>query len=189
MSSLATAILVFTSCSAARVGVMGKTRRAASIANWACNCAKKTPKRRVKAKRAMIADRPHDRDLGDGLCPGKLTMGYKLRVLTIIDTVFRFPPVLAPRFVFRGTDVVEVLERACNELGDSRRRSGSIKAANSCRAILICGPTSAVTLDFSRPGTPTDYAFIEAFNGRFRTEYLNARWFPSLEAAKSGATA
>lgn len=25
-----------------------------------------------------------------------------------------------------------------------------------------------VTLDFSRPGKPTDNAFIEAFNGRFR---------------------
>ena len=29
-----------------------------------------------------------------------------------------------------------------------------------------------VTLDFSRPGKPTDNAFIEAFNGRFRAECL-----------------
>ncbi|WP_425294893.1 integrase core domain-containing protein [Neomesorhizobium albiziae] len=27
-------------------------------------------------------------------------------------------------------------------------------------------------LDFSRPGKPTDNAFIEAFNGRFRAECL-----------------
>ena len=33
-----------------------------------------------------------------------------------------------------------------------------------------------VTLDFSRPGKPTDNAFIEAFNGRFRAECLNAHW-------------
>jgi transposase InsO family protein len=33
----------------------------------------------------------------------------------------------------------------------------------------------AVTpLDFSRPGKPTDNAFIEAFNGRFRAECLKA---------------
>jgi putative transposase len=31
-----------------------------------------------------------------------------------------------------------------------------------------------VTLDGSRPGKPTDNAFIEAFNGRFRSECLNA---------------
>ena len=41
-----------------------------------------------------------------------------------------------------------------------------------------------VTLDFSRPGKPTDNAFIEAFNGRFREECLNAHWFLSLADAQ-----
>jgi putative transposase len=41
-----------------------------------------------------------------------------------------------------------------------------------------------VTLDFSRPGKPTDNAFIEAFNGRFRAECLNAHWFLTLADAK-----
>lgn len=31
-----------------------------------------------------------------------------------------------------------------------------------------------VTLNFSRPGKPTDNAFVESFNGRFRDECLNA---------------
>ena len=39
-------------------------------------------------------------------------------------------------------------------------------------------------LDFSRPGKPTDNAFIETFNGRFRQECLNENWFLSLEDAK-----
>ena len=39
-------------------------------------------------------------------------------------------------------------------------------------------------LDFSRPGKPTDNAFIEAFNGRFRQECLNENWFLSLEDAE-----
>ncbi len=37
-----------------------------------------------------------------------------------------------------------------------------------------------IELDFSRPGKPTDNAFIESFNGKFRTEYLNQNWFLSL---------
>ena len=37
-----------------------------------------------------------------------------------------------------------------------------------------------VVLDFSRPGKPTDNAFIESFNGKFRAECLNAHWFMSL---------
>jgi putative transposase len=31
-----------------------------------------------------------------------------------------------------------------------------------------------LTLDFSRPGKPTDNAFIKSFNGKFRSECLNA---------------
>jgi len=37
-----------------------------------------------------------------------------------------------------------------------------------------------VTLDFSRPGKPTDNAFIESFNSRVRQECLNAHYFLSL---------
>jgi transposase InsO family protein len=38
-----------------------------------------------------------------------------------------------------------------------------------------------VTLDLSRPGKPTDNAFIESFN---RAECLNAHWFMSLDEAR-----
>ena len=40
-----------------------------------------------------------------------------------------------------------------------------------------------VTLDFSRPGKPTEKAFIEAFKGRFRAECLNTHWFLNLADA------
>jgi putative transposase len=42
-----------------------------------------------------------------------------------------------------------------------------------------------VTLDFSRPGKPTDNAFVESFNGRFRDERLNTHWFLSLDDARA----
>ncbi len=42
-----------------------------------------------------------------------------------------------------------------------------------------------VTLDFSRPGMPTDNAFIESFNGKFRMECPNVHWFKSLDDARS----
>jgi len=38
-------------------------------------------------------------------------------------------------------------------------------------------------LRVSRPGKPTDNAFIEAFNSKLRSECLNAHWFLSLEDA------
>ena len=41
-----------------------------------------------------------------------------------------------------------------------------------------------VTLDFSRPGKPTDNALAETFNGRLRDECLNTNWFLSLDDAR-----
>jgi putative transposase len=38
-----------------------------------------------------------------------------------------------------------------------------------------------VTVDFSRPGKPTDNALVESFNGRLRDECLNTNWFLSLD--------
>ena len=34
----------------------------------------------------------------------------------------------------------------------------------------------------SRPGKPTDNAFVESFNSRLRDECLNTHWFLSLDA-------
>jgi len=42
-----------------------------------------------------------------------------------------------------------------------------------------------VELDFSRPGKPTDNAYIEAFNSRLRQECLNASWFLSMADARA----
>lgn len=44
---------------------------------------------------------------------------------------------------------------------------------------------NGVTLDFSRPGKPTDNAFAESFNGKFRAECLNTAWFISLVEAQA----
>lgn len=37
----------------------------------------------------------------------------------------------------------------------------------------------------SRPGRPTDNAFVESSNGRLHDECLNTHWFLSLEEARA----
>ncbi len=63
-----------------------------------------------------------------------------------------------------------------------RRRTKLIydKAADSDRWAY----ENKVILDFSRPGKPTENAFIESFNGSVRAECLNENWFLSLEDAR-----
>ena len=42
-----------------------------------------------------------------------------------------------------------------------------------------------VQLDFTRPGKPTENAFIESFNGRLRDECLNVEQFTSIEDVRA----
>jgi hypothetical protein len=46
------------------------------------------------------------------------------------------------------------------------------------------GYQRGVTLDFTRPGKPTDNRYIESFNGRLRDECLNVHQITNLAAAQ-----
>jgi putative transposase len=107
----------------------------------------------------------------------QLATGKKIRVLTVVDTFSRFSPIIDSRFSYRAEDVVQSLERIC-------RSNGCPKTIRVDR-VRSLAYAKGVTLDFSRPGKPTDNAFIEAFNGRSRAECLNAHWFLTLDDARS----
>jgi putative transposase len=146
----------------------------------------KTPKRRVKA--ALRDDRaPPSRvhqTWGMDFVHDQLATGSKLRILTIVDVFSRFSPTIDPRFSYRGEDVVATLERVCAEVGypDSIRVDQGSEFIS--RDLDLWAYKNNVTLDFSRPGKPTDNAFIEAFNGRLRAECLNTHWFLTLADAR-----
>ena len=99
-------------------------------------------------------------------------MGTKIRILTIVDTFTRFSPAVEPRFRFRGSDVVETLERVgkCYDLPKVIRVDQGSEFVS--RDLDLWAYQRGVTLDFSRPGKPTDNAFIESFNGKLRSECL-----------------
>jgi putative transposase len=53
------------------------------------------------------------------------------------------------------------------------------------RAMLIWAHERRVTLRLIAPGKPTQNAYVESFNGRFRDECLNEHWFTSLAHAEA----
>ena len=90
--------------------------------------------------------------------------GGKIRVLTVVDTFSRYSPVLDARFSYRGEDVVATLERVCSRLGYPKTIRVDQGSEFISRDLDLWAYQHGVTLDFSRPGKPTDNAFIEAFN-------------------------
>ena len=89
---------------------------------------------------------------------------------------------------FRAYQVVEELDRIVRQRGKPR----SIRVDNgpefAGRMLDQWAYLNKVELDFSRPGKPTDNAFIEAFNSRLRQECLNASWFLSMADARQRIT-
>lgn len=146
----------------------------------------KTPKRQVKAE--LRAD--HQEAIGPNdvwameFVHDQLATGQKLRVLTIVDTHSRCCPAADPRFTYCGEDVVQTLLRVCGRIGYRK----TIRVDNASELISsdldLWAHTNDVTLDFSRPGKPTDNGFIEAFNCKLWTECLNAHWFVNLADAR-----
>jgi putative transposase len=115
----------------------------------------------------------------------QLATGKKIRVFTVVDTFSRFSPIVDPRFSYRAENVVQSLEHTCSQVGYPKTIRVHQGSEFVSRDLDLWAYSKGVTLDFSRPGKPTDNAFIEAFNGRFRAECLNAHWFMTLDDARS----
>ena len=102
----------------------------------------------------------------------------------VIREAPRFGPAIKPRFNFRGPDVVEILEEVGRQVGFPKAIRVDQGTEFVSRDLDLWAYQRGVTLDFSRPGKPTDNAFIESFNGKFRAECLNAHWFMGLDDAR-----
>lgn len=107
------------------------------------------------------------------------------RILTIVDCFTREALSTAPRTNYRAYQVVDELDRLCRLRGKPR----SIRVDNgpefAGRLLDQWAYLNKVELDFSRPGKPSDNAYIEAFNSRLRQECLNASWFLSMGDARA----
>ena len=80
--------------------------------------------------------------------------------------------------------VVGVLDRVAAERGLPKTIRVDHGTEFTSKILDQWAYANGVELDFSRPGKPTDNAFIESFNGRVRQECLNENWFLSLEDAR-----
>jgi len=146
----------------------------------------KKPRRHVSSCRRM--ERPVATDANQGwsmdFMSDELYDGRRIRLLTLVDNFTRESLAIEVSDHLGGHRVAEVLMR----LGEERNLPKTIRVDNGpefiSKVLDQWAYLNGVALDFSRPGKPTDNAFIEAFNGRLRQECLNESWFLSLEDAR-----
>jgi len=110
--------------------------------------------------------------------------GHRIRLLTIVDNHTRESLAIHVSQRIRGCEVVQVLEGVVKEHGKPQRIQVDNGPEFISKDVDLWAYWNHVKLDFSRPGKPTDNAYIESFNARFRLECLNEHWFLSLEDAQ-----
>jgi len=147
---------------------------------------RRRPRRRVSAARRENVSTPNrcNESWSMDFMADQLYSGRPLRIFTIVDNFSRESLALRTGFRLTGEDVVEVLNGLIRERGIP----SSIRVDNgtefTSRVLDQWAYCNSVTLDFSRPGKPTDNGLIEAFNGRLRAECLNEHWFLSVADAQ-----
>jgi len=152
------------------------------------NLRSKRPRRRVSAAHRVLREQEAGY-INDGwsmdFVSDALFNGQRFRALTIVDNYSRECLCIEVDHGIKGEQVVDVL----NRIKIHRGMPKTIRLDNGpefiSKAVDKWAYENGVTLDYSRPGKPTDNAFVESFNGSFRDECLNVNWFLSLEDAKA----
>src|SRR5688572_11733920 len=111
--------------------------------------------------------------------------GRVVKCLTIVDDATTEAVAIVPARALGGLPVTRFLE----QLAASRGLPQVLRTDNGAefcgRAMLTWAHERGLTLRLIEPGKPTQNAYVESFNGRFRDECLNEHWFTSLAHARA----
>jgi putative transposase len=114
-----------------------------------------------------------------------LHSGRRIRALNIVDDFTREALAIEVDTSLCGSRVARVLHRIAIERGAYPTTivmdNGTELTSN---AMLDFAKQTRVQLHYIEPGKPTQNAFIESFNGRFRDECLNDNVFRSIAEAR-----
>ncbi len=111
--------------------------------------------------------------------------GRRFRVLNVVDDFSRECVLQVVDFSISGQRLARELDR----LAAHRPLPKAIVCDNgpefTSKAMFFWSKHTGVKLHFIQPGKPTQNAFVESFNGKFREYCLNLHWFASLEDSRS----
>ena len=114
----------------------------------------------------------------------QLANGRRFRVLNVIDDYSREVIGQLTAFSISGHQV----SRFLNQLIEEREKPDQIICDNGSefrsKAMYFWQQSTGVDLGFIQPGKPTQNAFVESLNGKFRAECLDQHWFTTIEQAE-----
>lgn len=113
-----------------------------------------------------------------------LSSKQKLKCLTVIDVYTRQSLSIETGATMRSVDVIRHLSYAMQKYGRPQKIRCDNGPEFSSHALRLWAHTQGVELVFIEPGQPTQNAYIESFNGKFRDECLNQHCFVDYKHAR-----
>ena len=146
---------------------------------------RKKSRKRISRLR-VIMDRPEriNQHWSMDFVSDSLYNGRRFRVLTVVDDLSKECPVLEVDHSITGKRVIRVLARIALTKGLPEVITVDNGPEFISKALDLWAYDNNVKLRFIQPGKPTQNAFIESFNGKFRDECLNDNVFVSLDSAR-----
>jgi len=145
-------------------------------------------KRAIGTRAPMLVPRRPDERWSLDFVSDTFTDGRRFRILAIVDDCTRECLALVVDTSLSGLRVVRELDAIIRWRG----RPATIVSDNGTEltsmAVLRWCQQTGVEWHYIAPGKPTQNAFVESFNGRFRDECLNDTLFTTLAQARSSVT-
>jgi len=113
-----------------------------------------------------------------------LANGRRLKVLTVVDDCTKEAVDLVADFGISGHYVTRILDQVARFRGYPKAVRTDQGPEFTGKALDQWAYQNGVQLKLIQPGKPTQNAFIESFNGKFRDECLNEHWFHTLDHAR-----
>lgn len=114
----------------------------------------------------------------------QLSNGRRFRVLNVVDDFSREMVGQLVSVSISGRQVARFLEQLCEQKGKPRKIICDNGTEFTRKAMFFWSKEAGVVLGFIQPGKPTQNAFVESLNGKFRNECLNRNWFRTMDEAR-----
>ena len=145
----------------------------------------KRRKKLIRPRLVMVLPSQVDERWSMDFVSDQLSNGRRFRVLNVIDDFSRELVGQLTAVSITGNQVARFLSLLIGE----RTKPKQIVCDNgpefTSKALFFWSEDEQVKLSFIQPGKPTQNAFVESFNGKFRDGCLNQHWFRSIEEARN----
>lgn len=146
----------------------------------------RTKKRKKLTRPMLVMDSPehvNDRWSMD-FVSDQLSNGRRFRVLNVVDDFSREVIGQLTEFSISGARVARFLDRIIECRGKPTRITCDNGTEFTSKAMFFWSKETGTKLNFIQPGKPTQNAFVESLNGKFRDNCLNQHWFRTIEEAR-----